>query len=956
MSEILNPSSSGLKVGTTLVAGGVTGEVLIDNAGVLGQASGIFNDPLFLTQGLDVTVTDPIFEGNPNYNRAVQFTATYDKLISNAAFTDQSVVGIDLEFKAGLNVFNSDPQANAQAKYTPIALNVGGNFIGAGEKFTLALTSNFWSMGDSFMFSGNTVYAGGPIAGDEGQGWSPQMQLGQPNGAVHDTITAVVRTTYSATITSPVVGSQIPQAIPVSTTVGASIGDWIVINQSVPGNNSAIWAAQITAINPSVSITCICPINCAIGTTITPALCLNMNNGGFQYGEGRVLVNYSGTSYSTGTISSIVGGAFNGSGTTWTNTMVGGNALNIGAIYLDIDTLTLSPFSVSLPCRSVYQINTIVNPTELGAFSTSVAADLSYRGRGVGQTGLTYKIIPGARVLLVNPITGGLPTFTAICETSTHTWTVGDTVECTVCPYPDVHGWDYVVAQWNAGGNRRFAINLLNAGARTFDTGINFSGQPTFIGNPANPGYDGFSFATGVNFASCKNPIVILTATSSDGTSIVAGSAIQINSPFGDGADTAIEWTGHAAGKIVQSAANNGFDWAMGNGALFRSIGPASNIDTHSPQYILQGYLQLCGFGAQQPYLRMGGTPGAGDSITGTFDLALTTDGLTASNTLQFSINAAPAQGLFGVTSGGSGLFAGANVPAITSATAGVNQRSQVLQLTPSVWNGSAAALKPCDIVAVPDSASATNTTVSLQFWIWDQVGNNFGQPNVPFAISSLGLIKFGKDNLIAGGDTRVTLDPSDLTAPRAITVPDVAGGLGVVVPGSHTPASAGAAGTPGTIEQDGSFVYICIATNSWISIAQTPTFGAGGGGGLVVGSTTITGGTPGDALYDNAGVLGETAGGGVDTDNIMPVKRVASGTYTALTTDQIIVATGTPVTINLLAAPSTGQDYVVKNGTSGGTVTVSGNGHTIDGAASASLGGYESRRYNYNGTEWSIL
>jgi hypothetical protein len=34
------------------------------------------------------------------------------------------------------------------------------------------------------------------------------------------------------------------------------------------------------------------------------------------------------------------------------------------------------------------------------------------------------------------------------------------------------------------------------------------------------------------------------------------------------------------------------------------------------------------------------------------------------------------------------------------------------------------------------------------------------------------------------------------------------------------TPASAGAAGVKGTIVYDGSFLYICSATNTWLKVA----------------------------------------------------------------------------------------------------------------------------------------
>ena len=34
------------------------------------------------------------------------------------------------------------------------------------------------------------------------------------------------------------------------------------------------------------------------------------------------------------------------------------------------------------------------------------------------------------------------------------------------------------------------------------------------------------------------------------------------------------------------------------------------------------------------------------------------------------------------------------------------------------------------------------------------------------------------------------------------------------------TPATAGAAGTAGTIKMDGSYIYVCVATNTWLRAA----------------------------------------------------------------------------------------------------------------------------------------
>jgi hypothetical protein len=42
----------------------------------------------------------------------------------------------------------------------------------------------------------------------------------------------------------------------------------------------------------------------------------------------------------------------------------------------------------------------------------------------------------------------------------------------------------------------------------------------------------------------------------------------------------------------------------------------------------------------------------------------------------------------------------------------------------------------------------------------------------------------------------------------------------GVVFVNSQTPASASAAGTAGTIAWDSSYVYVCVATNTWRRVA----------------------------------------------------------------------------------------------------------------------------------------
>jgi hypothetical protein len=42
------------------------------------------------------------------------------------------------------------------------------------------------------------------------------------------------------------------------------------------------------------------------------------------------------------------------------------------------------------------------------------------------------------------------------------------------------------------------------------------------------------------------------------------------------------------------------------------------------------------------------------------------------------------------------------------------------------------------------------------------------------------------------------------------------------VVTGAHTPASSTAPGVTGTIQYDGTYLYVCVGTNLWVRAALT--------------------------------------------------------------------------------------------------------------------------------------
>lgn len=80
--------------------------------------------------------------------------------------------------------------------------------------------------------------------------------------------------------------------------------------------------------------------------------------------------------------------------------------------------------------------------------------------------------------------------------------------------------------------------------------------------------------------------------------------------------------------------------------------------------------------------------------------------------------------------------------------------------------------------------------------------------------------------------------------------------------------------------------------------------------------------------------------------------------TYTFLGTDYAIVGdtTGGGFTVNLEAAPTTGQIHVIKKAVAANTLTLGGNGKNIDGAANVAITTqYVSYTVQYDGTQWWI-
>lgn len=435
-------------------------------------APGPGTDPLFLTFGLNVNAFDGAIDTNPSNVVPIRFSNTTDVANNNPEFSNVATSDFRLKAVHGQGTYNP----LTQAKITFSAIQASAEFIGSGQKFLYNNIISSYGMGDTGLTGGNNItFAGGPIAGDEGQGWQMVSNLQQPNNKSVTTISSVpTPSVVNTTTTQPIVKNKDPQTVTVASTAGAVVGDWVVVDQELPTNAQNEEAVQIISFTPT-SITGIFRCNHNNGATITPALRLVLAST-FTLGQDRILINLSQPSYSTGNITSISGGAWNGTGTAWTNNMVGGNVMQIGAISLDADTYTASPYNGSAPLndglRAWYQIIS-ATPTQLGVYTTSVAGDAGYHGKGPPPSGsgaagsYPYRIVPSAKVLRVMTSNGNL-TGELILDTSTSTWSIGDTVEQVICPYPDVSPYQWSVNCYSPGGHYRDFFSLRNGGGRKF--------------------------------------------------------------------------------------------------------------------------------------------------------------------------------------------------------------------------------------------------------------------------------------------------------------------------------------------------------------------------------------------------------------------------------------------------------------------------------------------------------
>lgn len=546
-----------------------------------------FPDVHLPSQGLKIVGTNVDCVGLSNSQAAVSLFLTQDG--SNLDPGPVNSSGLTIEVFSDPNGHNTYSQGVGPAaqwtsyKHTWTPLSVSAIHRGAGQRNMVNFKQTTYGMGDSALIGFQSYYWGGPIAGDEGQAFALGSYLNQGYMLQLGVIENVPpKSTLDTTTTQDIVGAKNPQTVTVASTTGAAVGDWVVVHQMEQDGTNMLEPVRITAVG-SGTISGVFLNNHGSGVKVKPALLLQTNAGG-SFGQDRLIINLSGASYSTGTITSkgdtAVGPAdaspyLNGTGMTWTNTMVGGDVENIGAICVDTDTYAGPPFHGTAeqgPLKSWHRINQVMSTTRVYFHTFSVASNSGYKGRDNFPS--TYTIRPAVRLLkyYADEVLGGV----LVCEYSTHTWSVGHTVECAMCPYADATGFRFMLSQYTPCGTTRGFMFIENHGARAYQNCINISTNmtnPNEPGAPSNSDYYGWD--VGLFVSGCKIGLQFGWAGYQRAEDVTC--AILLGSPMWAGSPndnmTKIDFNGaHImyntpnGGLIIQGA--SAWGGAPGNGAL----------------------------------------------------------------------------------------------------------------------------------------------------------------------------------------------------------------------------------------------------------------------------------------------------------------------------------------------------------------------------------------------------
>lgn len=745
--------------------------------------------------GLSLILTNPTQGNDPNDRRGATFSFTTDSTTNNPNFSNQNGLEISQTVLRGDASYGS----GTNAKTTFIPLSIIATDYGSGQR--LLQYRNLTALGgfsDSALSSDIVTYANGPINGDENDGgynvisYSTQLQT-----LATATISSVpTQTTCNTTTTQVITGSRTAQTVTVASSTNCNVNDYVVIAQEAATAAPNEDVVKITAVAAG-SITGVFRNSHASGVTVTPGVKLVLS-GVANMGQDRWLVLTSGgSSYTTGTVASISGGGFTGSGTTWTNGMVGGSTLVPGCIALTNDDYTAAPFAgVNGPLKGWYPINTVASNTSLGIFTTSVAGDTSYHGNGVGSGGYTIK--PCARILLLESSAGSF-TNTVVLESNSFTWAATNTVEAAIANDADVSGFQYHMQKWNPGGIFRGFMSVVNTGARMGQTAYSATGSMASGG-----GADTTPWGTGYYVDKANNGFVIgetetgaaflVTASPTNTTTkrpcyTITGNSIpnSANGLCGDYDTSVLSFTLEAnpAGNLGKIVLDHGT--TVDSKDTITAVGQftfdGSRSGSNPPILTI--------LAPSQRTAKLSGTNSGdlGDFAIQVISRDLNSDPFKTTGEL-FDLGLGYSDPTSGIAS-----YGGFGAPkAAVSTSAATNAGSHLIWWNASVWNGSAAANRRFVSIANPGK-SGNNAHLEWELLALTSATSYGGPMSTVFGVNDQGIIRFGEENIGNGSPLiMASLDPTNLTTYRTFKMMDQGGTLGVIVGSTLQKAETGAA------------------------------------------------------------------------------------------------------------------------------------------------------------------
>lgn len=454
------------------------------------------------------SVTNPTTSSDPNQGYLESTTVTVDNSLTNPNFSNISFGIRTLNATHGQNDYATGQGGQAKKTYFIDSYTI--NSWGCGQRATHNLTGNFYGCGDGFGSFEHYNFGGGSTdTGGEGLGIR-DITCSELTTRQTATISSIVTpATINTTINQTVTKNKAAQEVAVVDSTGVSVGQWVTINAGNVSAANTMEVVQVTAVNATLgnSISGIFIRGHLTGETVLPTTVLALSNT-TAWGEQRMLVNLNpALAYTTGTAAGIAGGsgAITGVGTSWSNTMVGGDAsgINIGALSFAADNITATPFSVGSPLQTWFPIASVSSGLGLGIWRHSTAGQLGYPSLGLGTSQGSYTIAPAAPILAFDPITSthagsGVK---VVLPYNTFVWTVGDTVVCAHSPDMDFSGDLIRAAFYTPGGPYRRMMLLWNTGIQPIAVGLELSGSGSNSGAAFTTGISLPRVGTGLNLS-----------------------------------------------------------------------------------------------------------------------------------------------------------------------------------------------------------------------------------------------------------------------------------------------------------------------------------------------------------------------------------------------------------------------------------------------------------------------